>query len=110
MGGHWNFQNTSFHLVLAPPGLKGGRSEAAFLGSAVRSRTLTEVNSSQVSTQTSKTKAPRRQWLTPIILGIQQTEIRKIMVPSQPQANSLEDPILKKIHHTKNGLVEWLKW
>jgi hypothetical protein len=49
------------------------------------------------------------QWLKPIILAIQEAEIRKIMVQSQPQANSSQDPILKK-SIIKKGLVEGLKW
>jgi hypothetical protein len=36
----------------------------------------------------------RSQWLRPVILATQEAEIRRIMVPSQPQAN--RDPILKK--------------
>jgi hypothetical protein len=34
--------------------------------------------------------------LTPVILASQETEIRKITVHSQPQANSLQSPILRK--------------
>jgi hypothetical protein len=45
------------------------------------------------------------QCLTPIILAIQEAEIRRIMVPSQPV---LQDLISKK-SFTKVGLVEWLK-
>jgi hypothetical protein len=41
-------------------------------------------------------------WLTPIILATQRTEFRRITVPSQPQANSWQDPILKK-PNTKKG-------
>jgi hypothetical protein len=47
-------------------------------------------------------------WLTPVILATQEEESRRIMVPSQPGANSSQDPISKKTHH-KKGLVEWLK-
>jgi hypothetical protein len=36
------------------------------------------------------------QWLTPVILATRNAEIRRIMVGSQPQANSSGDPILKK--------------
>jgi hypothetical protein len=36
-------------------------------------------------------------------LSSQEAEIRRIVVQSQPGANSSRDPILKK------GLVEWLK-
>jgi hypothetical protein len=44
-------------------------------------------------------------WLTPIILATQEAEIRRIMVQSQPQANSLGDSILKKLI-TKKRLAE----
>jgi hypothetical protein len=43
-------------------------------------------------------------WFMPIILAIQEAEIRRKPV----QANSLRDPISKK-PITKQGLVEWLK-
>jgi hypothetical protein len=39
-----------------------------------------------------------------IILATQETEIRRITVQSQLQANTLQDPILKKIHQ-KEGRV-----
>jgi hypothetical protein len=39
------------------------------------------------------------------ILAIQEEEIRRIVVQSQPREI---DPILKKTHY-KKGLVEWLK-
>jgi hypothetical protein len=35
-------------------------------------------------------------WLTPVILATQEVEIRRIMVRSQPQASSLQDPSQKK--------------
>jgi hypothetical protein len=41
----------------------------------------------------------------PVILAIQEAEIRRIAVQSQSWANSLRDPISKKPHH-KKGLVE----
>jgi hypothetical protein len=41
-------------------------------------------------------------------LATQETEIRRITVRSQPQANSSQDPISKK-HITKKELVEWVK-
>jgi hypothetical protein len=34
-----------------------------------------------------------------VILATQEAEIRRIAVRSQPWANSLQDPILKKMHH-----------
>jgi hypothetical protein len=42
----------------------------------------------------------------PVILAIQEAEIRRIMVQSHPQ--QIAKPYLKKTHH-KKGLVEWLK-
>jgi hypothetical protein len=38
----------------------------------------------------------RHPWLTPIILATQEAEIRKMVVQSQPWANSSQDPIAKK--------------
>jgi hypothetical protein len=44
----------------------------------------------------------RSQWLMPVILATQEAEIRRIMVPSQPQVN--RDPTLKKkIYHIKGA-------
>jgi hypothetical protein len=43
-------------------------------------------------------------WHTPVILAIQEAEIRRIIVQSQPLANCLRDPISK--NHHKKGLVE----
>jgi tRNA G26 N,N-dimethylase Trm1 len=46
---------------------------------------------------TLKRKAARHtQRLTPVILVIQEAEIRRIMVRSQPQANSSQDAISEK--------------
>jgi hypothetical protein len=42
------------------------------------------------------------QWLTLVILATQKAEIRRIVVQSQPSANSLWDPILK-IPNTDGG-------
>jgi hypothetical protein len=36
-------------------------------------------------------------------LATQETEIRRITVRSQPQANSSQDPISKKTHHKKRA-------
>jgi hypothetical protein len=44
----------------------------------------------------------------PVIPATQERESRRIIVQSQPQANSLRDPILK-IPSRKKGLMEWLK-
>jgi hypothetical protein len=51
----------------------------------------------------------RHQWLMPVILATQEAAIRRIKVQSQPQTNSLQDPISKKNLHKKRGLVEWFK-
>jgi hypothetical protein len=52
------------------------------------------------------------QWLTPVILVIQEAEIRRIIVQSQPRQIVCEIPISKKpitrTHTKPNGLV-WLK-
>jgi hypothetical protein len=53
------------------------------------------------TTACEKPKGAGRWWLTPVILTTQEAEIRRIIVQSQPRANSLQDPILKKIHHKK---------
>jgi hypothetical protein len=45
----------------------------------------------------------------PIILALQEAEIKRIEVQSQPLANNSQNPIWK-ILNTKTGLVEWLKW
>jgi hypothetical protein len=52
----------------------------------------------------------RCQWLTPIILTIQEAEIRRIMVQSQPR-QIVHETLCKKIYiyYLKKGLVEWLK-
>jgi hypothetical protein len=39
----------------------------------------------------------------PVILVTQEAEIRRIMVQSQPQANSFQDPILKIPNTQKKG-------
>jgi hypothetical protein len=38
----------------------------------------------------------------PVILATQEAEIRRIMVQSQPWANSSQDPILKKLSQKKD--------
>jgi hypothetical protein len=40
----------------------------------------------------------------PVILAIQEAEIRRMVVQSKSQANSSQDPILKTLH--KKGLVK----
>jgi hypothetical protein len=42
-------------------------------------------------------------WLTPVILAIQEAEIRRITVQNQPR------PYLEKKKNHKKGLVEWLE-
>jgi hypothetical protein len=49
------------------------------------------------------------QWLTPVILATQETEIRRVMIRSQPRANSLQDPISENKTLHKQRLAEWLK-
>jgi hypothetical protein len=46
-------------------------------------------------------------WLTPVILATQETEIRRIVAQSQPQAR----PILKSPSQKRGErmLIEWLK-
>jgi hypothetical protein len=41
--------------------------------------------------------------LTSVILTIQEAEIRRIVVQSQPWATSLQDPVLKKNPSQKSG-------
>jgi hypothetical protein len=45
----------------------------------------------------------------PVILAIQEAEIRRIAVQSQPRQIVLQDPISKKKTTTKKGLAERLK-
>jgi hypothetical protein len=44
-------------------------------------------------------------WLTPVIIATQEAEIRRIMVQNQSQANSLQNPILKKLITKRAGGV-----
>jgi hypothetical protein len=46
-------------------------------------------------------------WLTPIILAIQEAEIRRIKV--QSQTRQIVQKTLSKKPFTKKGLVKWLK-
>jgi hypothetical protein len=50
----------------------------------------------------------RCQWLMPIILAIQEAEIRRIAVQSQP-GQVVHETLSQKYHH-KKGLTEWLKF
>jgi hypothetical protein len=46
----------------------------------------------------------KKEDFTPLILAAQEAEIRRIVVPSQPWANSSGNPISKKkITHKKKG-------
>jgi hypothetical protein len=49
----------------------------------------------------------RRRWLTPVILAIQEAEIRRIEVRSQPRQTVRKTLSQKTLH--KTALVEWLK-
>jgi hypothetical protein len=49
----------------------------------------------------------RHQWLMPVILAVQEAEIRRIMAQSQPR-QTVRDPILEK-PIAKKGLLEWPK-
>jgi hypothetical protein len=46
-------------------------------------------------------------WLTTVILGIHEAEIRRITVGSQP--GQIFHETLSQEKHYKKGLVEWLK-
>jgi hypothetical protein len=46
-------------------------------------------------------------WLTPVILATQKAEIRRIIIRSQPLANSLRDPVSKiPIHKRAGGMAQ----
>jgi hypothetical protein len=51
-------------------------------------------------------------WVTPVILAIQEAQIRRIAVQNQPRQRVLE--ILSQKYPTRNThkktLAEWLKW
>jgi murein endopeptidase len=51
----------------------------------------------------------RRQWLTPIILAAQETEIRRILVRSQTRQIVCETLSQKKPSTKKSWWGEWLK-
>jgi hypothetical protein len=55
-----------------------------------------------------KTALSRRWWLTPVILAIQEAEIRRIWFEAS-MSKQFDRPVLK-IPNTKKGLEEWLKW
>jgi hypothetical protein len=46
-------------------------------------------------------KTPSYRWLTPVVLAIQEAEIRRISVQSQPQAN--KETLISKIPNKKQG-------
>jgi hypothetical protein len=47
------------------------------------------------------------QWLTPVILGIQEAESRRITIQSQPW--QIVQETLSRKNSSQKGLVEWLK-
>jgi hypothetical protein len=49
----------------------------------------------------------RTQWLMPVILTIQEAEIRRNSVPSLPR-QIVRETLSQKKPITKKGLVEWL--
>jgi hypothetical protein len=55
-----------------------------------------------------KKRIAGHQWLTPIILPTQESEIRRIVVGSQPRQIVYETLSQKYLTH-KKGLVNWLK-
>jgi hypothetical protein len=48
-------------------------------------------------------------WLTPVILDIQEAEIRRIVIQSQPRQIVWETLSQKNPSQKKKGLVGWLK-
>jgi hypothetical protein len=55
-----------------------------------------------------KRLSDQHQWLTSVILAIQETEIRRITVQIQP-GQIVPETVSEKTHH-KKGLEEWLRW
>jgi hypothetical protein len=49
-----------------------------------------------------------RQWFTPVILAIQEAEIRKIMIQGQP-GQIVHETLSGKYVTQKKGLAKWLK-
>jgi hypothetical protein len=49
------------------------------------------------------------QWITPVILATQETEIRRIAIRSQPGQIACEILSQKNPSQKRKGLVEWLK-
>jgi hypothetical protein len=66
----------------------------------------TRFSSPRKETVKSKSLA-RWRWLTPVILATQEAEIRRILVWSQSQANSLQDPISKKKKKPSQKKLWW---
>jgi hypothetical protein len=54
-----------------------------------------------------KLKIARHWWLMPVILAIQEAEIRRIVFRSQPR--QIIRKTLSQKYLTRKGLVEWLK-
>jgi hypothetical protein len=54
-----------------------------------------------------KQLSAEHQWLSPTILAIQKTEIRRITVRRQP--GQIARKTLSRKYLTQKGLVEWLK-
>jgi hypothetical protein len=57
-----------------------------------------------------KTRLARHQWLTSVIPAIQEAEVRKMVVQSQPSQIVCKPLSRKYPTHTHKGPMQWLKW